>query len=167
MIPSRPNSRRPSRVTLTVEGPAFGAGDDVEYVLSALPEWFGSEAAISSYGRDAAGMPVWTARVEGEVVGVAVVRLHTARAAELHVMGVLPQWHGRGVGRALVREVEATLKREGVRFFQVKTVGPSSPDPHYAQTRAFYRRLGFMTLEEHLSDDESANPTVQLIRYLG
>ena len=39
---------------------------------------------------------------------------------------------------------------EGVRLSQVKTLGPSDPDPGYALTRQFYASLGYVPLEEML-----------------
>lgn len=34
------------------------------------------------------------------------------------------------------------------RLLEVKTLGPSHPDPAYARTRRFYEKMGFLALEE-------------------
>jgi GNAT superfamily N-acetyltransferase len=56
--------------------------------------------------------------------------------------------HRHGIGRALVEAFEADLIADGVELLQVKTLGPSHPDPGYAGTRQFYTRVGFRPLEE-------------------
>ena len=68
-------------------------------------------------------------------------------ALELHVMGVLPAWHRRGAGRALVERAAAYARAEGYSLLHVKTLAPSDPDPGYTATRAFYAAAGFRPLE--------------------
>ena len=71
-----------------------------------------------------------------------------------------------GVGAAMVRFVEAHLAAQGVRFFQVKTVGPSRPDEFYERTRRFYEVTGFTPLEEFPSL-WPGNPCLLLVKALG
>ncbi len=106
----------------------------VERLLRALPEWFGLEDPIVQYVRDAESAPTYLATDcgTGEVVGVILMHRHYPEAAEIHLMAVDPQWHRRGVGRALVEAVERDLVASGARMLQVKTLGPSEPDEHYA-----------------------------------
>lgn len=63
-------------------------------------------------------------------------------------MGVLPEWHRRGVGGGLIARLETDAAAAGRRFLTVKTLAPSDPDPHYAATRCFYERSGFTALQE-------------------
>jgi len=127
---------------------AGGPADACEVVLRSLPDWFGDEDSLVEYVRRVPALPT-VAAFEGEdLVGFASVERHFARAAEIHCMGVAPEAHGRGVGRALVAEVESWAAAWGVRHLQVKTLGPSVRDPNYARTRGFYRAVGFDPLEE-------------------
>jgi coenzyme F420-0:L-glutamate ligase/coenzyme F420-1:gamma-L-glutamate ligase len=114
-------------------------------VLRDLPEWFGIEEATSRYIEDAATLP--TLAVEPDL-GFLCLKQHTPRAAELYVMGVRREQHRRGIGRALVAEAERWCRARGIRFLQVKTLGPSRPDTGYDATRAFYEAVGFVPLEE-------------------
>lgn len=120
----------------------------VERILRALPDWFGIEEAILEYTRDAARMPTYLARWDGQVVGTALVRRHFPESAEIHLIAVDPAWHRRGVGRALLAAAEQDLAADGVVLLQVKTVGPSHHDTAYARTREFYRAVGYLPLEE-------------------
>ena len=132
-----------------------------EAVLRDLPEWFGIEHATRGYVEAAAALPTFAVEPE---VGFVCVKQHTHRAAELYVMGVRREHQRRGIGRSLVEAAAAWCRARGVRYLQVKTLGPSRPDPEYAATRAFYEAMGFTPLEElhGLWDDE--NPTLLLVK---
>lgn len=54
---------------------------------------------------------------------------------------------------------------DGRTLLSVHPVGPSFENAPYAQTRAFYTRMGFLPLEEH-EDLEWPGPTLILVRAL-
>jgi ribosomal protein S18 acetylase RimI-like enzyme len=58
---------------------------------------------------------------------------------DLYWLAVDPAVQGRGIGRALVRDVEAKLIARGGRLLVVET----SSRPDYAATRQFYARSGY------------------------
>jgi predicted N-acetyltransferase YhbS len=125
--------------------------DDIpqcEAILRDLSEWFGHEAAVLQLVDDMARLPGLVAEEDGEVFGFVVLHGQTAEASELHVLAVRRDWHRQGIGRALLKEAEADLTARGVELLEVKTLGPSSDDPNYAKTRAFYAAMGFLPLEE-------------------
>jgi GNAT superfamily N-acetyltransferase len=137
----------------------------LETILRALPEWFGIEAAITAYMLDIQEIPAYVA-LEGErAVGFLALATHNPYTAEIHVMGVLPQWHRRGIGTALVERAEAVARASGCEYLEVKTLGPSHPDPHYAGTRDFYMRCGFRPIEE-LADLWPGNPCLIMVKRL-
>jgi GNAT superfamily N-acetyltransferase len=136
-----------------------------ERILRALPEWFGIEEALQQYVHDVTRLATIVA-AEGEaVVGFLTLRRHGSSSAEIHAMAERPDRHGRGIGRALVEAAEARLRAEGTELFQVKTLGPSRPNEHYERTRGFYRRLGFVPLEENKLWGE-VNPCLILVKHL-
>lgn len=133
-------------MTLTVT-----RGNDPEAVrriLGALPSWFGIPEANEHYARAGAEMPGYLARVDEEVVGIALVERHFPASAEIHLVAVSPEHHGQGVGTALVNALEQDLLADGAQVLQVKTVGASFEDEGYAATRAFYDARGFLPLQE-------------------
>ncbi|MDH3233795.1 MAG: GNAT family N-acetyltransferase [Alphaproteobacteria bacterium] len=117
-------------------------------ILEVLPEWFGRDEANRWYGEQAAKLPTFVARAEGRDVGFVTVKPHPPAAAEVLVMGVLPAWHGRGVGRALIAAAAGHAAKAGARYLTVKTLGEAHPSPYFKATRAFYRAAGFVPLEE-------------------
>ena len=135
-------------------------------VLAELHEWFGIASAREAYVRDVAGLPTWAAHDEGRAVGFLSLKLHGPRAAEVYVMGVLPDHHGRGIGTALLEAAERHAALLGVTFLQVKTLGPSRPSRRYGETRRFYAARGFTELEEIEGLWEEGNPCLLLVKEL-
>jgi GNAT superfamily N-acetyltransferase len=132
-------------------------------VLAALPDWFGIEEAIHRYVRDVAELPTFAVGRDGFLA----LKLHTDAAAEIHVMGVRPGSHRRGIGTALLGAAEAFLRARGVEYLQVKTLGPSHPSKHYAATRSFYVARGFRPLEEITAIWGEENPCLIMVKHLG
>ena len=105
-----------------------------ETVLRDLPDWFGIESATAAYIRDVAELPTLGIGADASLS----LKLHTARAAEVYVMGVRRLRHGQGLGTALLQAAEEYLRARGFEYLQVKTLGPSDPDEGYARTRAHF-----------------------------
>lgn len=82
-------------------------------------------------------------------------------------MGVLPAYHARGIGRAMLEHAERWLIERGVRYLLVKTLSARRDCPKYALTRRFYRSVGFVDLEEFPTLWDPRNPCLQLIKTLG
>lgn len=116
-------------------------------VLAALPDWFGLPESTAAYVRGSRDLPFWAdVSEEGEVRGFIALRETSPYTGEVYVMGVMPQYHRRGVGRALFQALCAEVRRRGYEFLQVKTVREGCY-PAYDRTIAFYRSLGFRELE--------------------
>jgi coenzyme F420-0:L-glutamate ligase/coenzyme F420-1:gamma-L-glutamate ligase len=136
-----------------------------EVVLRDLPDWFGIEESTRTYIDDAATLPTYAVEPDA---GFLCIKQHTPQAAEVYVMGVRREQHRRGIGRALMAEAERWCRVRGVRYLQVKTLGPSRPDPGgYDETRAFYEAVGFIPLEELHGLWDEDNPTLILVKDVG
>jgi GNAT superfamily N-acetyltransferase len=141
-----------------------GAGDTCRNILGALPSWFGIPASVENYVAVADRSPTVIASLEGREIGMLTVVRHSPYAAELYVMGVLPDFHRQGVGQALLQYAEGMLAADGVGFLQVKTLSPSKPDAGYENTRAFYFSCGFRPLEEFPDLWGPDDPALQMIK---
>jgi GNAT superfamily N-acetyltransferase len=139
----------------------------VERLLRALPDWFGIAESVTEYVADAARLPTYLAYIDGssEAIGALLLARHFPEGAEVHLMAVAPDLHRRGVGRALLTAAETDLTSEGVRFLQVKTLGPARPDEGYQKTRDFYLAQGFTPLEE-IKGLWPENPCLILVKTL-
>lgn len=143
----------------------------VRRLLRGLPEWFGIESSVEGYVEAAGRLPTLLARVHNAVedaaqpVGALLLERHFPGSAEIHLIAVERSWHRRGVGRALVEAAERSAARDGVTLMSVKTLGPSDPDPGYADTRLFYAALGYRPVEE-LLDLWPGNPCLLMVKPL-
>jgi GNAT superfamily N-acetyltransferase len=140
------------------------AGETCRRILATLPTWFGIPAAVEDYVARADRSPTVIASLGDEDVGLLTLVRHSPYAAEVSVMAVLPEFHRRGIGQALLGHAEAVLAAEGVEFLQVKTLAPSKPDEGYDKTRAFYQANGFRALEEFQALWDPGNPALQMIK---
>lgn len=98
-----------------------------EKILRSLPEWFGIESAILDYIKDVQQMLMLVAKSDSEVIGFLALNHHNKYTAEIHVMGVLSQFHRKKVGQQLVAEAEAHLRAKGYQFLTVKTLSEHNP----------------------------------------
>ena len=145
---------------------AMGSGPTCRRILDALPDWFGIPEAVDDYVAGADTSPSVIASIDGVDVGILTVAHHSAYAAEVHLMAVLPEHHRHGVGTAMLRHVEGALSAAGVEFLQVKTLSATNPDEDYAKTRAFYLASGFRPLEEFPTLWDAWNPALQLVKFI-
>ena len=141
-----------------------GAGPVCRDILAALPTWFGIPASVEDYVAAADRNPTVVGSCGDTDVGLATVLRHSEYAAEVYVMGVLPEYHHRGVGRAMLGHAEAALAADGIEFLQVKTLSASHPDEGYRKTRAFYFAYGFRPLEEFPTLWSPDQPALLLVK---
>jgi GNAT superfamily N-acetyltransferase len=147
-----------------VVGPTNGRGPDARSILTCLPTWFADAAAVDDYVAAADRGPCWVARDGRDSVGFLALTQDFPASAEIIAMGVLPAYRGRGIGRSLVEAVTSWAITSGVRVLYVKTLGPSDPDPGYAETRAFYEAVGFVPIEENSSMWGPASPCLLSVK---
>ena len=153
-------------MAILISGPHLQQSQPCAQILRALPEWFGIEDAIQQYIQEIDDLPTFTADTEGVFIGFLTLKHHNPYSAEIYVMGVLPDFHGRGAGRGLVKTAESYLRRRGTEFLQVKTLSEKHPDKNYAKTRSFYTKMGFKPLEELVHVWGSENPCLLMIKSL-
>ena len=138
-------------------------------LLAGLPEWF-APSAVEGYAADLARFPSWVATVPGNASSVALgcvsVSAPQPSAFEVHLLAVAREAQRRGVGTQLLEVAERWARRCGARFLQVKTTGPSCPDPAFASTRAFYLARGFTPLFESDRLWGPENPALVLVKAL-
>jgi len=149
-----------------IDGPLAGQSCVCIPILRLLPDWFGIEAAILTYEREIDHLSTFLAKEGGNILGFLSMKQHFPASAEIYIMGVRPEAHRRGIGRALVTAAEAHARELGIEYMQVKTLAPSCPDDGYARTRTFYEAMGFRPLEEFKQIWDEINPCLILVKRL-
>lgn len=126
-------------------------------ILEALPAWFGIPAAREEYIVDSAGQRFFAAVENGEPVGFACLKETGKDTVELAVIGVLKEFHRRGIGRELFSAVRENAARAQYSFLQVKTV-QMGRCREYDATNRFYKSLGFREFEVFPTLWDARNP---------
>ena len=126
-------------------------------VLEALPEWFEVPETREAYIRESAQLPLFAAYDGDRPVGFLCLKETGKDTVELHVMGVLKEYHRQGIGRELFRKARETAAGEGYSFLQVKTVQMGKYED-YDRTNRFYLALGFKEFEVFPTLWDELNP---------
>ena len=149
---------------ITIQSPTINCGKVCENILRALPDWFGIEDSLVQYVKDADKMPTILAKDEENVIGFLTIKKHFLESAEIHCMGILPEYHRQGIGKLLIKELANYLSDEDIKILQVKTVSEERECPAYAKTRAFYKAVGFISLEVFPNFWDEENPCLLLVK---
>lgn len=115
-------------------------------VLENLPDWFGLKQSRETYIRESKDQSFFAAVENAETLGFLCLKETGKDTLELSVMGVLKEYHHRGIGRKLFETARSFAKEKGYSFLQVKTV-QMGRCREYDATNAFYLSLGFKELE--------------------
>lgn len=137
--------------------------DDLEkmnitkYILEALPEWFEMAEGREEYIQDSVGKIFLCAKEEEKLLGFLYLKQTGKDTVELTVMGVLKEYHRKGIGSAMFEEAKNIASDNGYSFIQVKTVQMGKYED-YDKTNRFYQSLGFKELEVFPTLWDEANP---------
>jgi len=135
-------------------------------VLRALPNWFGVEASIVDYVKKVRTMPFYTAFDDAEPVGFVAIKAHNPYTSEIYVMGVLKEYHRKGIGKKLVALCEQSCRDSSVEFLTVKTLDESRESKSYEKTRLFYLSIGFRPLEVFPLFWDEDNPCLFMAKHI-
>lgn len=130
-------------VSIAREEDPAGSRRILETLTGRLPEWFAQGESNRRYAEQAEILEAWVARIDGRAGGLLLIKRHSPVSAEVYWLGVDPDHHRQGIGRALIGAVERQLRKEKIRFLFVMTLHPEDPYEPYRRTRLFYERMGF------------------------
>jgi ribosomal protein S18 acetylase RimI-like enzyme len=146
--------------------PADGPGCDA--VVLTLPYHFGHEGGRAECARAVRTQAGLVAVEDDEIVGFLTLARHDPASAEITWMAVRADQRRQGIGRRLVERAIADLAADGVELLSVLTLAESVEEErdsdNYAETRAFYRALGFIPLRELVLEDWDDDAAVILAR---
>ncbi len=148
----------------SIVGPLLNSGAECEKILRQLPEWFGDEKTMVDYGIEINSLPTFMINMHNHPCGFISLKIHFKESAELYVLGILPEYHHKGLGRAAIEAVTEYCRGQNIEYLQIKTVGPSNSWSAYENTRRFYISLGFKPLEEYPGLWGQDCPCLQMIK---
>jgi ribosomal protein S18 acetylase RimI-like enzyme len=146
--------------------PADGPGCDA--VVLTLPYHFGHEGGRAQCARAVRTQAGLVAVENHVIVGFLTLARHDPASAEITWMAVRADRRRHGIGRRLVKHAIADLAADGVELLSVLTLAESVAEErdsdNYAETRSFYRALGFIPLRELVLEDWDDDAAVILAR---
>ncbi len=115
-------------------------------VLEVLTDWFGIPEAREEYIHDSLGKFFLCAYEGDNPIGFLYLKQTGKDTVELAVIGVLKEYHRKGIGKALFENAKKKACEKGYSFIQVKTV-QMGKYADYDKTNMFYLSLGFKEFE--------------------
>ena len=135
-------------------------------ILRKLPEWFGIEESIQEYVNTVYKYPFWAAFDKDNCIGFFSGKIHYNRTGDIYVCGIDPEYHGKGIGTLLYKELENYFIRNACDYVIVKTLSEKNADTNYAKTRNFYKKIGFKELLTLTEMWDTNNPCLIMIKNL-
>lgn len=133
-----------------------------DVIIKALPEWFGENHGEQDFAEHVRGKDAFAAYVDGEGIGLIALKYHFDVTAEVWWLGLHPHHHNKGIGTMLFKRAREHAIAKGCKHMIVNTVSDRSPDSHYAKTRDFYFKQGFMPLFEY-NEHDHPNPMMCMV----
>ena len=127
------------------------------YILEALPDWFAVAESREAYIEDSVNHIFFASFIEENPVGFLYLKETGKDTVEIVVMGVLKEYHRKGIGKKLFEVAKRTAREKGYSFIQVKTVKMGTFDD-YDETNRFYLALGFKEFEVIQTFWDERNP---------
>lgn len=115
-------------------------------ILESLREWFEVDESREKFISESAEQLFIAAEEDGRYVGFLTLKETGNATVELAVMGVLKEYHRKGIGRQLFEMARNAARSQGYSFMQVKTVAMGKY-PDYDKTNLFYIGCGFREFE--------------------
>lgn len=129
----------------------------VRFILESLPDWFGIPEAREEYIAESTDKIFFCAYDADEPTGFLYLKETGHSTVELYVMGILKEFHRKGIGRELFRNAKKAAAEKGYSFLQVKTVRMGKYE-EYDRTNKFYLSLGFKEFEVFPTLWDERNP---------
>ena len=134
-------------------------------ILEALRDWFEVDESRENYISESTDQIFLAAKDDDDYVGFLCLKETGKETVELAVMGVLPEYHRKGIGRELFEAAKSIAVKEGYSFMQVKTVEMGMYED-YDMTNRFYLSCGFKEFEVIRELWGEENPCQIYVMYL-
>jgi ribosomal protein S18 acetylase RimI-like enzyme len=136
------------------------------YILRKLPEWFGIEESLLEYVNTVYKYPFWAAFDNNNCIGFFSGKIHHNRTGDIYVCGIDPNYHRKGIGTLLYKELEKYCIKNECEYIIVKTVDEIDINKSYGKTVKFYKSIGFKELITFPEVWDKNNPCLIMIKKL-
>ncbi|MFC4651711.1 GNAT family N-acetyltransferase [Lactococcus nasutitermitis] len=91
-------------------------------ILRQLPDWFGIEEALTDYISAVSDKMFFAAFDAEKCLGFFAGEIHYERTGEIYLCGILPEFHGNGLGTKLYQKLEKAFFQQNCDTVVVKTL---------------------------------------------
>ncbi len=130
-------------------------------IVEGLPEWFDEDARSRAIPRDLQNQDGFVALYEVQIVGFITLFFAEGRL-NIGWLGARRDYHGRGVGSALLRHAEGFGRRHGIEEIATYTLGDAVDYEPYEATRRFYFRQGFEVYQRNTTDNPGCPEEIRI-----
>lgn len=135
-------------------------------VLDDLPLWFGIPEANREYCEKVRQYRFIGLVDNNREIGFFSIKQNNEFVFELYVLGILPQYHRKGYGKAAIEYICKDLRSRKAKYLEVKTLDESRESEEYQRTRLFYINQGFTPLDVLTEVWGERNPCLLMIKQL-
>lgn len=136
-------------------------------IMNALPEWFSPPEDIVNKSVVHREYPFIVAFDGDKAIGFAALKIHNKYTADVYNLGILREYHRKGIGHRIMEECVQYCKEKGYKFLTVKTLDESAIYEPYNSTRAFYKKEGFYPVEVFTTFWDEENPCLFMLKVIG
>ena len=115
-------------------------------IAKELSDFF-NESGLKSLKLDLEKHELYGAFLDKTLLGFITFRKADTASLEISWLAIKKDRQGQGIGKKLVKDSLNIFSRNGYKLCYVKTLAETVKDEGYSKTRAFYKKLGFNTLE--------------------
>ena len=137
---------------------------EVLEIVKNLRGWFDNYALTFEIPNDLNFHQGHAAEWDGKIVGFVT---YSSFEGEVFIswLGVSPDYQRKGIGEALVRELEEKLIRLGINKLKVETLSEKIKYKPYILTRNFYRKMGFVETTNRKIISKETKEKLELVTF--
>lgn len=135
-------------------------------VLYDLPEWFGLPESTKEYIDNVVKYPFVAAYDKENPIGFYSLRHENKNVLDMYVLGVLKEYHSKGIGRLLQQEADKYAQEHKYKYLMVLTLAEKVQNKEYLQTHRFYKTQGFINFYQNDDIFDKYNPCQIMIKSL-
>jgi GNAT superfamily N-acetyltransferase len=133
-------------------------------ILESLPLWFGIPESNDEYCANVKNYAFIKITDGDNIIGFASIKDNNEYVSELYVMGIIPQYHRRGIGKYLINHICNILKESNKKYLEVKTLAAEKYSEEYMKTRNFYLEVGFIPIDILYNEWGKNNPCLIMLK---
>jgi len=136
------------------------------YILKSLPLWFGIPESNNEYCQNVKKHDFYKIGENEKPIGFISLKENNEYVSEIYVMGILPEYHRKGIGKNLIDFASVLAKTNNKSYLEVKTLAADRESEEYRRTRLFYTKTGFIPIDVLYNEWGLDNPCLIMLKPL-